>query len=526
MLENYKVQKILGQGRYGHVLKCLNCDTEETVAVKLLKDKRKELSKIREIFILEKLRCLDPDKTCIVRCHEWFHRMDHTFIVFEMLDMSLHDYMSQREWAPMPLDGIRTVIKDVAKALKALKGFSLIHADLKLDNIMLVDHNRQPFRVKLIDFGLTLKRSEAKPGLHVQALWYRSPEVILGSPFTEAIDIWSLGLLMAYMLLGYFLFPGKQEYHMLRFMTDLLGEPPKRLLDKGIYTELFYYGSCMYVRFIHWTLKTPVEFFTDTGITLLETRRHRFTTLDELKTLTLHKENSAEAVDRSACVELLKVMLQMDPRKRTTPRKILAHPFITRSYLSPSNSPHNETAAAENNRSQGETNTKGTAETEVDDMYSRTSPLCEPSHGCPTKLPPSVTMGLQVKKTTQRDGGTKQNEAICFQTLQDKLANCQKAKDDSDLILESVSDDDLNYHTGLKSITDNAKTIPSVDHDNITIPVVSTNSCVQTSASVLNQASSINSLYSSDVHDPKNKKQKGIRRFFSCFCVPEEDDEE
>eukprot|EP00064_Thunnus_orientalis_P011895 superscaffoldBa00001766_g11927 len=368
MLENYKVQKILGQGRYGHVLKCLNCDTEETVAVKLLKDKRKELSKIREIFILEKLRCLDPDKTCIVRCHEWFHRMDHTFIVFEMLDMSLHDYMSQREWAPMPLDGIRTVIKDVAKALKALKGFSLIHADLKLDNIMLVDHNRQPFRVKLIDFGLTLKRSEAKPGLHVQALWYRSPEVILGSPFTEAIDIWSLGLLMAYMLLGYFLFPGKQEYHMLRFMTDLLGEPPKRLLDKGIYTELFYYGSCI------------------------------------------------------------------------------------------------------------------------------TSPICEPSHGCPTKLPPSVTIGLQVKRTTQRDGATKQNEAICLQALQDTLANCQKAKDDRDLIMESVSDDD---HSGLESITDNAKTIPSVDYDNIIITVVPPNICVETPASVLTQASSINSLHPS-----------------------------
>lgn len=40
----------------------------------------------------------------------------------------------------------------------------------------------------------------------------RSPEILLGLPFTEAIDIWSLGSMMAQMLLGYTLFPGRNEY--------------------------------------------------------------------------------------------------------------------------------------------------------------------------------------------------------------------------------------------------------------------------------------------------------------------------
>lgn len=41
---------------------------------------------------------------------------------------------------------------------------------------------------------------------------FRSPEILLGLPFTEAIDIWSLGSLMAQMLLGFILFPGTNKY--------------------------------------------------------------------------------------------------------------------------------------------------------------------------------------------------------------------------------------------------------------------------------------------------------------------------
>ena len=62
---------------------------------------------------MEKLRCLDPDKSHIVRCHEWFQRTRQIFIVFEILDVSLYDYMCKRKWAPLTLNGIRTIIKDV-----------------------------------------------------------------------------------------------------------------------------------------------------------------------------------------------------------------------------------------------------------------------------------------------------------------------------------------------------------------------------------------------------------------------------
>lgn len=62
----------------------------------------------------------------------------------------------------------------VAKALSYLKTLQLLHGDVKLHNIMLVNHEVKPFRVKVIDFGLTYSTSAALAGHILQTLPYRS----------------------------------------------------------------------------------------------------------------------------------------------------------------------------------------------------------------------------------------------------------------------------------------------------------------------------------------------------------------
>lgn len=61
----------------------------------------------------------------------------------------------------------------IAHALKHLKAVGIIHADLKLENIVLVDQLREPFRVKVIDFGLACDVSAAKLGSYIQTRPYR-----------------------------------------------------------------------------------------------------------------------------------------------------------------------------------------------------------------------------------------------------------------------------------------------------------------------------------------------------------------
>jgi serine/threonine protein kinase len=61
-----------------------------------------------------------------------------------------------------------------------LQQLGLIHADLKPENIMLVDPVRQPYRVKVIDFGSASHVSKAVCNTYLQSRYYRAPEIILG----------------------------------------------------------------------------------------------------------------------------------------------------------------------------------------------------------------------------------------------------------------------------------------------------------------------------------------------------------
>ncbi|XP_032374019.1 homeodomain-interacting protein kinase 1-like [Etheostoma spectabile] len=152
----YEVLKLLGQGNFGAVLKCLDQDTKKTVAIKVAKvysDLNEEASMMRVLMDN------NLDQQNIVKFYGGFWM--NKYLVFEVLDISLKNYLCKRE-APMSLQDIRTVIQQLATAFDALTTIGVIHTDVKTTNIMLVDHVRQPLKVKLIDFGLAIFKSKAK----------------------------------------------------------------------------------------------------------------------------------------------------------------------------------------------------------------------------------------------------------------------------------------------------------------------------------------------------------------------------
>jgi len=86
---------------------------------------------------------------------------------------------------------------------------------------------------------------------YIQSRFYRAPEVILGLPYTTAIDMWSLGCIVAELHTGYPLFAGENEVEQLACIMELLGPPPARLLHSatrrllffGAYAPVFRYSS-------------------------------------------------------------------------------------------------------------------------------------------------------------------------------------------------------------------------------------------------------------------------------------------
>jgi dual specificity tyrosine-phosphorylation-regulated kinase 2/3/4 len=64
--------------------------------------------------------------------------------------------------------------------------------------------------IKVIDYGSACMWNE-RIYTYIQSRFYRAPEVILGIPFTAAIDMWSFGCILAELYTGYPLFPGESE---------------------------------------------------------------------------------------------------------------------------------------------------------------------------------------------------------------------------------------------------------------------------------------------------------------------------
>lgn len=75
---------------------------------------------------------------------------------------------------------------------------------------------------------------------YIQSRFYRSPDVILGLDYTTAIDMFSLGCIMAELYTGYPLFPGESEKEQLACIMEIMGLPPQYITDKAKRLKLFF----------------------------------------------------------------------------------------------------------------------------------------------------------------------------------------------------------------------------------------------------------------------------------------------
>ncbi|MED6245873.1 Homeodomain-interacting protein kinase 3, partial [Ataeniobius toweri] len=164
-----------------------------------------------------------------------------------------------------------------------------------------------------------------------------APEIILGLPFCEAIDMWSLGCVIAELFLGWPLYPGALEYDQIRYISQTQGLPAEQLLNKGTKTSRFFTKESD-SPYASWRLKTTEEHEKETGLKSKEARKYIFSCLDDIAhvNLVLSPDGSdmqAEKADRLAFVSLLKTMLLIDAEDRTIPTSVLNHPFLTMTHL-------------------------------------------------------------------------------------------------------------------------------------------------------------------------------------------------
>jgi len=238
ILYRYEVLGTLGRGSFGQVLRCKDHSTGHTIALKIIRNKRRFQRQAQvEASILATLSARDPGGSSgIVRMLEHFSFRSHLCIAFELLDVNLYDYIKAGSFAGCGPWLVRRIARQVLHSLRFLSTLNIVHCDLKPENILLT--TRGSSTVKVIDFGSSCYVDQ-RVYTYIQSRFYRAPEVILGLPYGPAIDIWSLACVLAELATGTPIFPGEDESEQLACIAEVLGAPQPALLRGATRAKLF-----------------------------------------------------------------------------------------------------------------------------------------------------------------------------------------------------------------------------------------------------------------------------------------------
>ncbi|KAG5491058.1 hypothetical protein JIQ42_00949 [Leishmania sp. Namibia] len=242
LLYRYEVVKVLGQGTFGIVLRALDHKYHCLVAVKVIKNKPNYTKQAREeIKTLELLNGDDPDDEAnIVRLLGSHIFRRHYILVFELLPSDLYVIIQAHKFRSMPRDFIYELSEQLLTALVHVRNHKIVHCDLKPENIMISHRGSNSnsggyssdFTLKLIDFGSACE--ESRPLFtYIQSRYYRAPEIVLGIPYTTAIDIWSFGCVLCELANGYPIFPASSEGELLERIVEYFGVIPSYLVRQG-----------------------------------------------------------------------------------------------------------------------------------------------------------------------------------------------------------------------------------------------------------------------------------------------------
>lgn len=305
-MEGYERTGVLGQGTYGKVYKATNTETGQVVALKktLLTNEEEGVppTTLREVSILRSLA-----SPYVVKLEEVVHTEEVDgkpllYLVFEYLDHDLKQFQAATVGKHRPLNYklAKNFCYQILLGLKYCHASAVMHRDIKPQNLLV---DKEAAIIKLADFGLgrVFSLPVEKYTHEVVTLWYRAPEILLGTRcYSTGVDTWSVGCVFAEMLTGKALFQGESEIEQLMSVFRVLGTP----------TEATWAGVGQLRDFHEFPQWKPVPLVTaNPGLAVAEAE---------------------------GGLDLLQGLLQLDPSKRLSAVAALRHPYfddIRESYL-------------------------------------------------------------------------------------------------------------------------------------------------------------------------------------------------
>ncbi|XP_059649391.1 probable serine/threonine-protein kinase At1g54610 [Cornus florida] len=227
-----KIDKI-GQGTYSNVYKARDTVTGKIVALKKVRFDNLEPESVRfmarEIIILRRL-----DHPNVIKLEGLVtSRMSCSlYLVFEYMEHDLAGLAASPE-IKFTEPQVKCYMHQLLSGLEHCHNRGVLHRDIKGSNL-LIDNGGV---LKIADFGLAtiFNPSDKHPMTsRVVTLWYRAPELLLGATdYGVGIDLWSAGCIVAELLAGKPIMPGRTEVEQLHKIYKLCGSPSDEYWKKS-----------------------------------------------------------------------------------------------------------------------------------------------------------------------------------------------------------------------------------------------------------------------------------------------------
>lgn len=304
--DHYHILEVVGQGAYGVVCSAIHKPTQQKVAIKKIEPFERSMLCLRTLRELKLLKHFNHENIISVLALQQppsYEAFNEIYLIQELMETDLHKVIRTQKLSD---DHIQYFVYQTLRALKALHSANVLHRDLKPLNLLLNSN----CDLKICDFGLarSVASSEDNFGFmteYVATRWYRAPEIMLTfQEYTTAIDVWSVGCILAEMLSGRPLFPGRDYHNQLWLIMEVLGTP-----NAEDYYNIKLKRAREYIRLLPFCKKIP---FTEL-----------FGQIPNVNHMAL---------------DLLEQLLAFNPAKRITVENALKHPYL-QLYHDPNDEP-------------------------------------------------------------------------------------------------------------------------------------------------------------------------------------------
>jgi mitogen-activated protein kinase 1/3 len=293
----------IGEGAYGIVASAFDHVSKSKVAIKKISPFEHQTycqRTLREIKILTRLKHENIINIQDMITADCIDEMKDVYIIQTLMETDLYKLQKTQK---LSNDHVCYFLYQILRGLKYIHSANVLHRDLKPSNLLL----NTTCDLKICDFGLArvADPNHDHTGFlteYVATRWYRAPEIMLNSKgYSKAIDVWSVGCILAELLSNKPLFPGKHYLDQLNHILGVLGSPSQEDLKCIINDK-----ARGYLIALPFKPKVPWN--------------------------KLYPTADPKALD------LLEQLLTFNPNKRLSVEDALAHPYLEQ-YYDPSDEP-------------------------------------------------------------------------------------------------------------------------------------------------------------------------------------------